>query len=216
MSNTQTLFQTLDWGDAVFAYGHLFAKEAKLLGLDVPLHNLKVNRDQLAQMILVADFVGLQQVGATEMSMSTSKMLFISTETVLVTRLKDVQSGPVSRAILNQITGDAKKDNAKGIVYRLLGRDSMDPYAVVAHWAMQSLLKNGYYHEEERGKVAQLVAGSKQIANPDQLATLEPAARTVESALNEFELKNPAVYKRLKDDVLASLRSRVEQDRNSD
>ncbi len=216
MSNTQTVLQTLDWGDAVFAYGQLFASEAKLLGLEVPTHSVKINRDQLAQMVLVADFVGLQQAGAIDLSISTSKLLFISTETVLVKKLKDVMAGPVSQAILKQITGDPKKDSAKNIVYRLLGRDSVDPYSVAANWSVQSLLKNGYYHEEQRGKIAQVVAGSKKLPNREQLATLEASAHHVASALKDFEMKSPAIYKRLKDDVLAALRSRVEQDRSTD
>jgi hypothetical protein len=216
MSTTDTVPQSLDWGDVVYAYGHLFAGEARVLGLEAPLHEGKLNREQLAQMVLVADFVGLERAGAVELSLSTGKLLFISTESVLARKLKDVPSGPVARAIQAQITGDLKKDGVKNIVYRLLGRDSVDPYGEVVGWAQQSLLKNGYYHEEERGRIAQMVAGSKKVPKREQLASLEPAARTVESALKAEETRQPAVYKRLKQDVLDALRSRVEQDRSDD
>src|SRR5438477_11380375 len=124
MSSSETVLQTLDWGDVVYAYGHLFAQQAKLLGVDAPMHEGKLNRDQLAQMMLVADFVGLAQAGAISLSLSTSKMLFIGTESVRVSKLTEAQAGPVSRVILSQITGDPNKDGAKNVVYRLLGKDS--------------------------------------------------------------------------------------------
>ena len=110
MSSSETVLQNLDWGDVVYAYGHLFAPEAKLLGVEALMHDGKLNRDQLAQKMLVADFVGLERGGALSLSLSTSKVLFIGTESVRVTRLKDVQAGPVSRAILGQTTGDPNKD----------------------------------------------------------------------------------------------------------
>ena len=216
MSTSDAIWQTLDWDDVVFAYGHLFAPAARLAGVDAPMQAGKLNRDQLAQMMLTADFVGLERAGAVVLSMSTSKMLFISTETVHVQKQQDVQAGPVSRAILAQITGDPKKDNAKNIIYRLLGRDSADPYGVVVNWSVQSLLKNGYYHEEERGRVAQVLAGSQKVPDRERLASLEGAAHTIESALKDEELRHGDVYKRLKQDVLDALRSRVERDSSDD
>ena len=212
MDSSETVLQNLDWGDVVYAYGHLFAPEVKLLGVEAPMHDGKLNRDQLAQMMLVADFVGLERAGALGLSLSTSKVLFIGTESVRVTKVKDVQAGPLSRAILGQLTGDRNKDGAKNVVYRLLRKDSVDPYGVVVNWSQESLFQNGYYHEEERGRIAQMVAGSRKVPDRERLATLEPAARMIQSALREEELKQPAIYKRLKQDVLDALRSRVEQD----
>ena len=212
MDSSETVLQNLDWGDVVYAYGHLFAPEAKLLGVEAPMHDGKLNRDQLAQKMLVADFVALERGGALSLSLSTSKVLFIGTESVRVTKVNDVQAGPLSRAILGQLTGDPNKDGTKNVVYRLLRKDSVDPYGVVVNWSQQSLLQNGYYFEEERGRIAQMVAGSRRVPDRERLATLEPAARMIQSALREEELKQPAIYKRLKQDVLDALRSRVEQD----
>ena len=71
MSNPNA--QDIDWGCVVLAYGHLFAKEAKLLGTEVPLAHIKVNGQELAQMILVANWVQLAQAGAISLSITTGK-----------------------------------------------------------------------------------------------------------------------------------------------
>ncbi len=209
MNAPEELWQSLDWGDVVFAYGHLFAAPTKLSGVEAPMHDGRLDRERLVQMILTADFVGLERAGALALSLSTSKMLFIGTESVLVKKLKDVGAGPVSRAILAQITGDPEKDNARNIVYRLLGSDSPDPYGVVANWSQRSLLKNGYHHGD---------GGGLAPATPDRerLASLEHPARQIESTLQDEESKQPAVYKRLKLDVLDALRARVAEERSDD
>ena len=190
----------------VYAYGHLFAQQAKLVGVYAPMHEGKLNRDQLAQMMLVADFVGLERAGALSLSLSTSKVLFIGTESVRVTKLKDVQAGPVSRAILGQLTGDPNKDGAKNVVYRLLRKDSVDPFGVVVSWSQQSLLQNVYYHEEEGGRIAQMVAGSRKVPDRERLATLEEsagqqadAAATLARLNYIYPVKDEELHRRLGD-----------------
>src|SRR2546430_2860473 len=97
MSNPNA--QDLDWGCIVYANGHLFAKEAKLLGTEVPLTHNKVNGKELAMMILVANWVQLAQAGAINLSITSSKLLFITTTTVAVKKIKDAVAGEMTRAI---------------------------------------------------------------------------------------------------------------------
>ena len=214
MSNPNA--QDLDWGCIVFANGHLFAKEAKLLGTEVPLAHNKVSGQELAQMILVADWVQLAQAGAVALSITSSKLLFITTTAAAVKKIKDAAGGDITREMLAQITGKADKDSVKGIVYRMLAKDYPDPYGVVTNWARTELLKRGYYHTEQRGAVAQLLAGSKVIANPEALNTLAPLAQTVQAGLQQFQTANAVLYKQVMNDTLGALRSRVERDTDND
>ena len=210
MSNANA--QDIDWGSVVYAYGHLFAKEAKLLGAEVPMSHTKVNGQELAQMILVADWVQLAQAGAISLSISTSKLLFISTTGAAVKKIKDVPGGDITRALLAQLTGKPDKDTVKGIVYRILGKDYPDPYGVVAGWARKDLLEWGFYHAEQRGAIAQMLAGSKLIPIPEALNTLSPLVETVQSGLQQFQTANVELYKQVMSDTLGGLRSRVERD----
>jgi hypothetical protein len=202
----------LDWGCVVLAYGHVFAKEAKLLGTEVPLSHTKVNGQELAQMILVADWVQLAQTGSISLSITTGKMLFITTTVAAVKKLKDAPGGEMTRAMLAQVTGKADKDTVKGIVYRMLGKDYPDPYGVVAGWARKDLVERGYYHAEQRGTIAQMLAGSKLIPIPDALNTLAPLVQTVQSGVQQFQVANAELYKQVMSDTLGGLRSRVERD----
>ena len=204
--------QDIDWGCVVYAYGHLFAKEAKLLGAEMPLAHTKVNGQELAQMILVANWVQLAQAGTISLSISTGKLLFITTTAAAVKKIKDVAGGDIMRAMLAQITGKADKDTVKGIVYRMLGKDYPDPYGVVAGWARKDLLQHNFYHAEQRGAIAQMVAGSKLIPIPDALNTLAPLVQTVQSGLQQFQTANAELYKQVMSDTLGGLRSRVERD----
>jgi len=206
--------QDIDWGCVVYAYGHLFAKEAKLLGTEVPLTHTKVNGQELAQMILVADWLQLAQAGALSLSISTGKLLFITTTAAAVKKIKDVPGGDITRAMLAQITGKADKDTVKGIVYRMLGKDYPDPYGVVAGWARKDLLERGFYHAEQRGAIAQMLAGSKLTPIPDALNTLAPLVQTVQSGVQQFQTSNAELYKQVMSDTLGALRSRVERDSN--
>ncbi len=220
MSNTQPTttvetpsLQKMDWSDVVFAYGHLFAPESKLLGIEVPMHDVKIKREALAQMMLVADVIGLEQVGALALNLGQHKGLLMSSERVCLTKSKDAEvSGAVMRAMLGQIGADANKNNVRDIVYRLLGRDQLDPFAVVANWAKDALVKGGYYTAQERGQLAQMVAGSKLVPNRERLAALAPLAETMQSNLKNAEMKNAALYKRLLQDTIDALRARVKQD----
>jgi hypothetical protein len=210
MSNPNA--QDIDWGSVVYAYGHLFAKEAKLLGAEVPLAHTKLNGQELAQMILVANWIQLAQTGAISLNISTSKLLFITTTTVAVKKVKDVPGGDITRALLAQLTGKSDKDYVKNIVYRMIGKDYPDPYGVVAGWARKDLLERGFYHAEQRGAIAQMLAGSKLLPIPDSLNTLSPLVQTVQSGLQQFQTTNAELYKQVMNDTLGGLRSRVEQD----
>jgi hypothetical protein len=210
MSNPNA--QDIDWGSVVYAYGNLFAKEAKLLGAEVPLAHTKVNGQELAQMILVANWIQLAQTGAISLNISTSKLLFITTTTVAVKKVKDVPGGDITRALLAQLTGKSDKDYVKNIVYRMIGKDYPDPYGVVAGWARKDLLERGFYHAEQRGAIAQMLAGSKLLPIPDALNTLSPLVQTVQTGLQQFQTTNAELYKQVMNDTLGGLRSRVEQD----
>lgn len=210
MSNPNA--QDLDWSTIVFANGQRFAKDARLFGVEVPLHDHKLNGQELAQMMFVADFVQLAQAGVVELSLSSSKMLFITTISVAVKKLKDITYGSLNQAIMRQLTGNTSKDQVKGIVYRVVGNDYADPYSVVAGWAKKDLLSRGYYHVEQRGALAQTLAGSKVSAIPERLATLAPLADTVQNGLVQFQSTHADLYKQLMSDTLSALRSRVERD----
>ncbi|MEP7200134.1 MAG: hypothetical protein ABI874_09975 [Chloroflexota bacterium] len=164
----------LDWSDVVCAYDHLFAPDGKA--------------STLAQMMLAADFIQLEQAGAIALTLATQKMLFIGTETVRVTKVTDTATGNVTRAILTHITGDAAKDNVKSIVYRMVGQDAADPFAVVTGWAQRAV-------------------------TPDRLA---PLADTIQAALKHAERQNAALYKRLLLDIIGALRQRVPDDTDDD
>jgi hypothetical protein len=210
MSNLNA--QDLDWSTIIFVNGQRFAKDARLFGVEVPFHDHKLNGQELAQIMFVADFVQLAQAGVIDLSLSSSKMLFITTISVAVQKLKDIEYGSLNQAIVRQITGNAGKDNVKNIVYRVLGRDYADPYGVVAGWAKKDLLSRGYYRAEQRGAIAQALAGSKVIAIPDALSTLTPLADAVQNGLNQFQTAHAEIYKQMMSDTMGALRSRVERD----
>ena len=182
-----------------------------MLGTEVPMAHTKVNGQELAQMILVADWVQLAQAGAISLSISTSKLLFISTTGAAVKKIKDVPGGDITRAMLTQITGKTDKDNVKGFVYRMLGKDYPDPYGVVAGWARKDLLERGFYHAEQRGAVAQMLAGSKLLPIPDALNALAPLVQTIQSGLQQFQTANAELYKQVMSDTLSELTARVER-----
>ena len=214
MSNPNA--QDIDWGCVVYGYGHLFAKEAKLLGTEVPMAPTRVNGQELAQMILVADWIQLSQAGAISLSITTSKLLFITSTAAAVKKAKDIPGGDITRALLAQLTGKADKDTVKGIVYRMLGKDYPDPYGIVAGWARKDLLERGFYHAEQRGAVAQMLAGSKLLPIPAALNTLSPLVQTVQSGLQQFQSANAELYNQAMNDTLGALRSRVERDTDDD
>jgi hypothetical protein len=214
MSNPDA--QDIDWGSIVFAYGHLFAKQARLLGTEVPLSHAKVESQELAQIILVANWIELAQAGSISISVTSSKLLFISTFAAGVKKLKDVPGGDMTRALLGQLTGHADKDTVKGIVYRMIGSDYADPYGVVVGWARKDLLQRGFYQAEQRGAIAQMIAGSKLVPLPAALGTVAPLAQTIQSALKQFQNTNPDLYKQVMGDTIGALRSRVERDTSDD
>ena len=210
MSNPNA--QDIDWGCIVYANGHLFAKEAKLLGTEVPLAHNKVSGQELAQMILVANWVQLAQAGAISLSITKSKLLFITTTAAAVTKLKDVPGGAIGQVMMAELTGKADKDTVKGIVYRMIGKDYPDPYGVVVGWARKELLERGYYHAEQRGAIAQMLAGSKLVAIPEAMNTQAPLAQAVQSGLQQFQIANAELYKQVMNDTKGALVSRVEPD----
>lgn len=142
-------------------------RRARLLGKKLPCRTVRVNRKDLANVMLVAAFVYLAEEGYLRLTLDTKRFIF-KFKTVFVA-LRSKQSipypgGSLEARIVSNITGNQKKDDVPSIIWRLLGRDSNFPWRHIIKRAPRYLLDHGYFVEEERHGVAKLF-GKKMVHN---------------------------------------------------
>ena len=117
----------------VYLFGERFAKESGRFGSSETLlySGRKVSRRELAYRLFEAAFFSLAQEGYISLGVGKRKVLLVmSKETVTVSKAKEGDDLPPSleRSILEECTGEEKKDNVRELVRRVIGGDCDDPW----------------------------------------------------------------------------------------
>lgn len=191
----------------------VFAGRASRFALSetLPCRKVKVKKKDLARVMFAAAFIGLAEENHLKLVLGR-KGHILKSKVVLAglssQQPRQVLSG-LEGQIVNNITGNQKKDDVGSIVRRLLGRDSQDPWSAIIGVARDYLLGGGYFAEEKRHGIAKL-RGKKLIPQCGRITALEGEAQQLREMMAAFQVRQPELYKQLWKGVAAGIASRQE------
>lgn len=196
----------------VYLYGDHFVGGGFLKGrIELPCRGVKVKKDELAEVAATAAFIGLAQGGYARLYIDQRR------GTLSIRKHKAVFLQPLERAstppsgfegmILQSLIDRQGLNNAVDILKRLVP-ESEDPWTQVIWRVSEGLLEQGYFVEEERGRVAKFVLGRKLQPDCQRIAALRGQVEPVRKMMESFRIANSEIYAQLMKDVRTAIRAR--------
>lgn len=181
------------------------------LSQTLPCREVKVKKKDLAKVILAAAFVHLAEESHLKLTLGKKGRILKSKAAfaALSSERPGQDVGGLEGQVVNNITGNQKKNDVGSIVSRLLGTNCPDPWGAIIGEARTYLVSEGYFVEEERRGMAKL-RGKKLIPKCERIATLEGKAQQLREMMATFQARQPELYRQLWKGAASGIASRQE------
>lgn len=196
----------------VYLFAEKYIPIAKTLEYKEELPNgTKVNQKKLANEVILAALVCLQEKGFIELSLKESKILFIKKVDAIVKKLKENDGSLES--IEAKILQSAHTERKVSDITRDLIDYSYNPWEDVVNIVKGSLLQKGILQKEEKGKI--LFIKTYKAGLTGELPQEEVSKQDgYESAVNNFK-QTEQLYEKVISGINSGISAKVQSDSTS-